>query len=199
MANPKQMPCQNFNIRKEVFNKVILFVNKILRNMNKTIISIEVQDNGSKEATLIVTGERNNQILFEEQFEYENEEKHPLRLHLLIDKFLNDNGITKGENMAIPCITKLLNDIKLRSKIKANADYRVRLKDCNIIHLHGRIEIENFFRDEFEGKEEQLKEYVSQLLQYPNGTQFSLPSQYLIDGFLVNLNRKVQEVVIYHN
>ncbi len=64
------MPCQNFNIRKEVFNKVILFVNKTLRNMDMTIISIEVQGNGGKEATIIVTGERNNQILFEEQFEY---------------------------------------------------------------------------------------------------------------------------------
>lgn len=96
--------------------------------MNKTIISIELQDNGGKEATIVVTGERNNQILFEEQFEYENEEKHPLRLHLLIDKFLNGNGIVKGENMSIPSISKLLNDIKLRSKIKANADYTVREK-----------------------------------------------------------------------
>lgn len=165
--------------------------------MNRTIISIEVQDNGGKEAIIIVTGERNNQILFEEQFKYKDEEKHPLRLHFLIDKFLNNHGIAKGENMAIPSITKLLNDIKLRSKMKVNHDYRVRSKDCNIIHLHGRVEIENFFRDEFEGKEEKLKEYVNQLLQYPNGTQFSLPSQYLVDGFLVNLNRKTQEVVIY--
>lgn len=166
--------------------------------MNKTIISIELQDNGGKEATIIVTGERNNQILFEEQFVYNDDNKHSLRLHLLIDKFLNNNGITQGENMATPCITKLLSDIKLRSKMKVNPDYRVRSKDCNIIHLHGRVEIENFFRDEFEGKEEKLKEYVNQLLQYPNGTQFSLPSQYLVDGFLVNLNRKTQEVVIYH-
>lgn len=96
--------------------------------MNRTIISIEVQDNGGKEATIIVTGERNNQILFEEQFDYNDENKHPLRLHLLIDKFLNNNGIAKGENMAIPSITKLLNDIKLRSKIKTNADYTVRDK-----------------------------------------------------------------------
>lgn len=97
--------------------------------MNRTIISIEVQDNGGKEATIIVTGERNNQILFEEQFEYKDEEKHSLRLHFLIDKFLNGNGIAKGKNMAIPSISKLLNDIKLRSKIKANADYMVREKE----------------------------------------------------------------------
>ncbi len=38
--------------------------------MNKTIISIEVQDNGGKEATIIERGERNNQIMFEEKFDY---------------------------------------------------------------------------------------------------------------------------------
>ena len=96
--------------------------------MNRTIISIEVQDNGGKEATIIVKGERNNQILFEEHFEYNDENKHSLRLHFLIDKFLNGNGIAKGENIATPCITKLLNDIKLRSKIKVNANYTVRDK-----------------------------------------------------------------------
>ena len=96
--------------------------------MNRTIISIEVQDNGGKDATIIVTGERNNQILFEEHFSCQDDNKHPLRLHFLIDKFLKGNGIAKGENMAIPSISKLLNDIKLRSKIKTNADYTVRDK-----------------------------------------------------------------------
>ena len=38
--------------------------------MNKTIISIEVQDHGGKEANIIVRGERNNQIMFEEKFDY---------------------------------------------------------------------------------------------------------------------------------
>lgn len=36
--------------------------------MNNTIISIEGQDNGGKEATIIVIGERENQILFEENW-----------------------------------------------------------------------------------------------------------------------------------
>lgn len=38
--------------------------------MNKTIISIEVQDEGGKEAAIILKGERNGQKLFEEQFKY---------------------------------------------------------------------------------------------------------------------------------
>ena len=56
--------------------------------MNRTIISIEVQDHGGKEANIIVRGERNNQIMFEEKFDYKDEEKHPLRLHLLKDRFI---------------------------------------------------------------------------------------------------------------
>ena len=40
--------------------------------MNRTIISIEVQDHGGKEANIIVRGERNNQIMFEEQFDYKS-------------------------------------------------------------------------------------------------------------------------------
>ncbi len=57
--------------------------------MNKIIISIEVQDNGGKEATIIERGEWNNQIMFEEKFDYGDEEKHPLRLHLLKERFIN--------------------------------------------------------------------------------------------------------------
>lgn len=95
--------------------------------MNKAIISIEVQDNGCKEATIIVTGERDNQIMFEEQLEYNDEENHSLRLHFLIDKFLNNHGIAKGENMAITSISKLLNDIKFRIKIKAMVSISVNI------------------------------------------------------------------------
>ena len=38
--------------------------------MNRTIISIEIEDYGHKEATIFVRGERNNQIMFEEKFDY---------------------------------------------------------------------------------------------------------------------------------
>lgn len=94
--------------------------------MNRTIISIEVQDHDGKEANIIVRGERNNQILFEEHFAYQDDNKHSLRLHLLIDKYLRN--ITKGKDMATMCIRKLLNDITERSHIKANTAYRVRDK-----------------------------------------------------------------------
>ena len=93
--------------------------------MNRTIISIEVQDNGGKEANIIVRGERNNQIMFEEKFDYKDEEKHPLRLHLLKERFINKFP-KLGDSLGIICLRRLFNDITTRSKIKANPDYRNR-------------------------------------------------------------------------
>lgn len=84
--------------------------------MNRTIISIELHDNGCKEATIIVTGERNNQIIFEEQFDYKDEEKHSLRLHLLKRRFM-EKFPKFGESLGILCIRKLFNDITIRSKM----------------------------------------------------------------------------------
>jgi hypothetical protein len=91
--------------------------------MNRTIISIEVQDHGGTEAAIIVRGERNNQIMFEEQFEYKDEEKHSLRLHLLSERF-HRKFPQLGNSLGILCIRKLFNDITIRSKMKANPDYR---------------------------------------------------------------------------
>lgn len=92
--------------------------------MNRTIISIELQDNGGKEATIIIRGERNNQIMFEEQFEYKDEEKHSLRLHLLKGRFM-DKFPKLGDSLGIICIRKLFDDITIRSKMKTNSDYRI--------------------------------------------------------------------------
>lgn len=91
--------------------------------MNRTIISIEVQDNGGKEATIIVKGERNNQILFEEQFAYQDKGKHPLRLHLLKGRFM-DKYCAEGKSLGIMSIRKLLKDITERSKSVGVSDYR---------------------------------------------------------------------------
>ena len=91
--------------------------------MTRTIISIEVQDHGGKEAKIIVRGERNNQILFEEQFDYKDEEKYSLRLHLLSERF-HRKFPQLGDSLGILCLRKLFNDITIRSKMKANPDYR---------------------------------------------------------------------------
>lgn len=93
--------------------------------MNRTIISIELQDNGDKEATIIVRGERNNQIMFEEKFSYKDEEKHPLRLHLLKEQFMNKD-FAEGKSLGIMSIRKLFKDITERSKSVGVPDYRNR-------------------------------------------------------------------------
>lgn len=93
--------------------------------MNRTIISIEVQDHDDKEATIIVRGERNSQIMFEETFSYKDEKKHSLRLHLLKERFIKTFP-KLGDSLGILCLRKLFNDITIRSKMKANPDYRDR-------------------------------------------------------------------------
>ena len=91
--------------------------------MNRTIISIKLQDHGGKEATIIVKGEDNNQIMFEEQFYYKDKEKYSLRLHLLKERFM-EKFPKLGESLGILCLCKLFNDIAIRSKMKANPNYR---------------------------------------------------------------------------
>jgi hypothetical protein len=93
--------------------------------MNKTIISIEVQDYGDKEATIIVRGERNNQIMFEEHFEYKDEKVHPLRLHFMKEEFMNMPFVGR-KPLAIMSISKLLKDITERREFMINYDYRDR-------------------------------------------------------------------------
>lgn len=87
--------------------------------MNRTIISIEVQDHGGKEANIIVR----DQIMFEEQFDYKDKEKHSLRLHWLSERF-HRKFPQLGDSLGILCLRKLFNDITIRSKMKANPGYR---------------------------------------------------------------------------
>lgn len=62
--------------------------------------------------------------MFEEQFDYNNKEKHSLRLHLLKERFIEEFP-KHGESLDILCLRKLFNDITIRNKMKANSDYRV--------------------------------------------------------------------------
>lgn len=61
--------------------------------------------------------------MFEEQFDYKDEEKYSLRLHLLKGRFM-EKFSKLGESVGILYIRKLFNDITIRSKMKANPDYR---------------------------------------------------------------------------
>jgi hypothetical protein len=86
--------------------------------------------------------------------------------------------------------------------------YKVNMKstksNLNIVELHGRDEIEQFFRNDFSLNEqtvdeEYLQKVVNYMLTHPNGTEVGLPSKYKTDGTWVILKRKAEAVRIYHN
>lgn len=76
-----------------------------------------------EKSTIIVKGERNNQMLFEERFEYKDEEKHPLRLNLLKERFMEEY-FAEGKSLGIMGIRKLFKDIVERGKSVGVTDYR---------------------------------------------------------------------------
>lgn len=161
--------------------------------MNRTTISIEVQDEGDKEATIIVRGERNSQIMFEEAFSYKDEKKHSLRLHLLKERFIKTYPLL-GESLGILLEEKsgLYGRMPLTFYTKL---FKSKIM-LDSLELHGRKEIEDFFRNEPEGC--RLDELVDFLLSQPDGFTLGLPSHYVFDGHEVVVHRKTREVVIFH-
>lgn len=81
---------------------------------------------------------------------------------------------------------------------KSEKSLQSEKKTIKSLELHGRKEIEDFFKDELEGKSH-LKEFVDSLMTKPNGFILGLPSHYIVDGQEVIVNRRVQEVVIFHS
>lgn len=142
--------------------------------MNKTIISIEILDSGAKDAIITVKGERNNQTLFEERFDYDHQKKHSLRLHILSEKF-HSKYPELGESLGILCIRKLLNDITERSKMQATSDYRERACNKYTIEDYRKL-CQKYFPS-------QTKEVVDNnweaMKTLPKGTVIRLPE---IDG-----------------
>lgn len=48
-----------------------------------------------------------SQILFEELYKYHDEEKHPLRLHLLKEEYVEEGYRAEGKILGVMCIQKL--------------------------------------------------------------------------------------------
>ena len=61
--------------------------------------------------------------MFEEKFDYKEEEKHSLRLHLLKGRFM-EKFPKLGDSLGILCVRKLFNDITILSKMKSNPDHK---------------------------------------------------------------------------
>lgn len=62
--------------------------------------------------------------MFEEQFEYKDEEKHPLSFHLLKRRFM-DKCIVEGKSLGVMSVRKLFKDITERSKFVDVPSYRI--------------------------------------------------------------------------
>lgn len=67
------------------------------------------------------------------------------------------------------------------------------------IHLHGYQEIKDFFKDEYEGHEKELEDFVNSLLKKEDNLSLGLVYQMEIDDVPYLINRKVVEVIIHHN
>lgn len=106
----------------------------------------------------------------------------------------------EGKSLGTMSIRKLFRDTTERCKSVGVPDYRnMEKKDVVIqsLELHGQKEIEEFFRNEPEGKNK-LDEWVDFLLSQPNGFTLELPSHYVVDGREIFVHRRIQDVVIYH-
>lgn len=67
------------------------------------------------------------------------------------------------------------------------------------IHLHGYQEIKDFFKDEYEGHEKELEDFINSLLEKEDNLSLGLVYQMEIDDVLYLQNRKVVSVIIHHN
>ena len=55
-------------------------------------------------------------------------------------------------------------------------DKKIIKKEYNkTIHLHGREEILDFFKDEYKDNKEELEEFVNSILENPEGTCIGFP------------------------
>lgn len=88
--------------------------------INETIITFRLQDQGGKEGQVKVVGERNGEIIFEENFSISSD-KPVLRLHLLKEKFTNilkrNGNQFKNDSLTKLCLRKLTKDILDNGKL----------------------------------------------------------------------------------
>lgn len=70
-----------------------------------------------------------------------------------------------------------------------------------IVNLHGRKEIEDFFRDQCED-DKALRDAVILFLNHPDGTKVGLVSEYhvIVDGSVVRkiIPQKAKAVIVHH-
>lgn len=67
------------------------------------------------------------------------------------------------------------------------------------IHLHGREEIIDFFKDEYKDNEKELEEFVDSILENPEGTCIGFPYEMEDESNRYLEERKIVGIIVHHN
>lgn len=67
------------------------------------------------------------------------------------------------------------------------------------IHLHGREEILDFFKDEYKDNEKELEEFVNSILENPEGTCIGFPYEMEDQSNRYLEERKIVGIIVHHN
>lgn len=67
------------------------------------------------------------------------------------------------------------------------------------IHLHGREEILDFFKDEYKDNKEELEEFVNSILENPEGTCIGFPYEMEDESNRYLEERKIVGIIVHHN
>ena len=79
-------------------------------------------------------------------------------------------------------------------------DKKIIKKEYNkTIHLHGREEILDFFKDEYKDNKEELEEFVNSILETPEGTCIGFPYEMEDESNRYLEERKIVGIIVHHN
>ena len=67
------------------------------------------------------------------------------------------------------------------------------------IHLHGREEILDFFKDEYKDNKEELEEFINSILENPEGTCIGFPYEMEDESNRYLEERKIVGIIVHHN
>lgn len=77
-------------------------------------------------------------------------------------------------------------------------DKKIIKKEYNkTIHLHGKEEILDFFKDEYKDNKEELEEFVNSILENPEGTCIGFPYEMEDESNRYLEERKIVGIIVH--
>lgn len=77
-------------------------------------------------------------------------------------------------------------------------DKKIIKKEYNkTIHLHGREEILDFFKDEYKDNKEELEEFINSILENPEGTCIGFPYEMEDESNRYLEERKIVGIIVH--